>query len=119
MPAARRGLEVIDADGHITETEEQLREFLDAPYRRRRTIYPSDQWDRGLGGTLGSRARDAKSWIDAMDAGGLSAAYLYPTAGLSHGWIREPDVAVAAARAYNDFVSERFLKVSPRLRPVA
>ena len=115
----RRDFEVIDADGHISETEEQLREFLDAPYSRRRSIYPSDNWDRSLGGTLGARVRDAKSWLDAMDAGGLSAAYLYPTAGLSHGWIREPDVAVAAARAYNDFVSEKFRKVSPRLRPVA
>lgn len=115
----RRGFEVIDADGHISETEEQLREFLEPPYNRRRAIYPSDHWDRSLGGTLGARARDAKTWLDAMDAGGLATAYLYPTAGLSHGWIREPDVAVAAARAYNDFASEKFRKVSPRLKPVA
>ena len=113
------GSGVIDADGHITETEEQLREFLEPPYNRRRAIYPSDQWDRGLGGKLGSRARDAKTWLDAMDEGGLSTAYLYPTAGLSLGWIREPDVAVAAAKAYNNFASEKFRKVSPRLKPVA
>ena len=112
-------IEVIDADGHITETEEQLREYLDAPYNKRRSIYPVDQWDRSLGGKLGSRAKDAKVWLDAMDSGGLSTAYLYPSAGLAHGWIREPDVAVAAAKAYNDFVSERFQKVSPRLKPVA
>ena len=115
----RRDFEVIDADGHITETEEQLREFLEAPYSKRRNIYPGDQWDRGLAGTLGTRARDAKTWIDAMDAGGLTTAYLYPTAGLSLGWVREPDVAVAVAKAYNNFASEKFRKVSPRLRPVA
>ena len=113
------GIEVIDADGHITETEADLREYLDAPYSKRRAIYPGDQWDRSLGGKLGSRAKDAKSWLDAMDSGGLSVAYLYPTAGLSVGWIREPDVAVATARAYNDFVAERFRKISPRLKPVA
>src|SRR5262245_9436188 len=113
------GLEVIDADGHITESEEQLREFLEPPYSKRRNIYPGDQWDRGLGGTLGTRAKDAKTWIDAMDAGGLSTAYLYPTAGLSLGWVREPDVAVAVAKAYNDFASEKFQKENPRLRPVA
>ena len=109
MASAQR-IEVIDADGHITESEEQLREFLEAPYSKRRNIYPGDQWDRGLGGTLGSRARDAKTWLDAMDAGGLSTAYLYPTAGLSLGWIREPDVAVAAA------VYERLSsRASPRI----
>ena len=112
-------IEVIDADGHITETEGQLREYMEAPYRNRSAIYPSDQWDRSLGGTLGARAKDAKSWLDAMDSGGLSTAVLFPTAGLSFGWVREPDVAVALAKAYNNFVAERFQKVNPRLKGVA
>jgi predicted TIM-barrel fold metal-dependent hydrolase len=115
----RQEIEVIDADGHISETDEQLKEFLDAPYRKRSRIYPIDQWDRGLAGTLGAVAGDAKAWITAMDSGGLSTAYLYPSAALSVGWIREPDVAVAVTRAYNDFVSEKFRKVNERLKPVA
>ncbi|PON10062.1 hypothetical protein C2W62_52120, partial [Candidatus Entotheonella serta] len=112
--------EVIDADGHITEDDNQLRDHMEAPYRNRQsTIYPQDHWDRSLGGTLGERAKDAKSWLDAMDKGGVSQAVLFPTAGLGIGWIREPDFAVAVCKAWNNFVSEAFQKVSPRLKGVA
>lgn len=114
-----RDFEVIDADGHITESEQQLREYMEAPYRNRTSFYPTDHWDRSVFGTLGTRARDAKSWLDAMDAGGLSTAVLFPTAGLGHGWVREPDFAVALARAYNNFAAEEFQKKSPRLKAVA
>ncbi|MBI2090997.1 MAG: amidohydrolase [Deltaproteobacteria bacterium] len=113
-------LEVIDADGHITEEDHQLREYMDAPYRNRQAVlYPQDNWDRSLGGTLGTRARDAKSWLDAMDQGGISTAVLFPTTGLGIGWIREPDFAVALCKAWNNFVAEEFQKVSPRLKGIA
>ncbi|HEY7221260.1 MAG TPA: amidohydrolase family protein, partial [Candidatus Binatia bacterium] len=112
--------EVIDADGHITEEDSQLKKYMEARYRdRAATLTPRDSWDRSLSGKLGTRARDAKSWLDAMDKGGVSTAVLYPTNGLSVGWIREPDVAVAYAKAWNDFCSEEFQKVSPRLKCVA
>jgi len=115
-----REIEVIDADGHITETDEQLKEFLESPYRDRLAVfYPRDNWDRSVFGTLGTRARDAKSWLGAMDRGGLSTSVLFPTNGLSIGWIREPEYAVALTKAYNNFVSEKFQKVSPRLKAVA
>ena len=115
-----RDIEVIDADGHITEEDDQLREHMEAPYRNRgATIYPKDNWDRSLGGTLGTRAKDAKKWLDAMDDGGISTAVLFPTEGLGFGWIREPDFAVALAKAWNNFASEKFQKVSPRLKCVA
>ena len=115
-----KDLEVIDADGHITEEEGQLKEYMEPPYRNRGAVlYPRDNWDRSLGGTLGTRARDAKSWLGAMDEGGLSKAVLFPTEGLGIGWIREPDFAVALCKAWNDFVSEEFQKVSPRLKGIA
>ena len=112
--------DVIDADGHITEEDGQLKKYMVPKYvKRAATLTPRDSWDRSLGGTLGTRARDAKSWLDAMDRGGISTAVLYPTNGLSVGWIREPDVAVAYSKAWNDFCSEEFQKVSPRLKAVA
>ena len=38
-----RDFEVIDADGHITEEDDQMREHMEAPYRNRKaTIYPKD-----------------------------------------------------------------------------
>lgn len=120
-------LEIIDADGHIVESDNQLREYMEAPHRSRRAgFYPADNWDRSLGGTLphpkwggSGNGSDAKSWLDALDAGRLSTAVLFPTRGLGLGWVREPDFAVALARAYNNFVSEEFQKKSPRLKGVA
>ena len=71
--------EVIDADGHITEEDNQLKQYMDARYRdRAATLTPRDSWDRSLGGTLGTRARDARSWLDAMDRGGVSTGSFIP-----------------------------------------
>ena len=76
---------VIDADGHITETTEQLRPYLEGSYGERgawagrRSYYPEDGWDRSLGGKLGSSVNDAKSWLRIMDEGGLESTILYPT----------------------------------------
>ncbi len=113
-------LEVIDADGHITESDAQLKKYMPEKYVKRvSSLTPGDSWDRSLSGKLGSRAGDAKSWLDAMDRGKVSTAVLYPTNGLSVGWIREPDVAVQYAQAWNNFCSEEFQKVSPRLKCVA
>ncbi len=116
---------VIDADGHITESTEQLRPYFEGRYGERghwagrRSYYPEDGWDRSLGGQLGSKASDAKTWLSIMDEGGMEAAILYPTAGLAIGWVRESDFAVALCRAYNNFLYQEFLTVSPRLKGVA
>ncbi|HWP29656.1 MAG TPA: amidohydrolase family protein [Chloroflexota bacterium] len=114
----------VDGDGHITESPAQLRPYFDSEKDARgawsifRPFYPVDEWDRSLAGTLGTEASTAQAWLDAMDRGGLETVFLYPTAGLGIGWLREPDWAVALCRAYNNFVAEEFLKVSPRLRAV-
>src|SRR5678815_6118230 len=112
--------EVIDADGHITETDVQLKKYMPEKYvKRASTLTLGDSWDRSLSGKLGTRAEDAKSWLAAIDRGRVSTAVLYPTNGLSVGWIREPDVAVQYAQAWNNFCSEEFQQVSPRLKCVA
>jgi len=111
---------VVDADGHITESDDQLRSYMESPYRdRKATFYSRDNWDRSLGGKLGEKAGDARSWLGAMDRGGISTAVLFPTDGLGFGWIREPDFAVALARAYNNFFFEELHKSSPRLKGIA
>src|SRR5919201_3324534 len=116
---------VIDADGHITESTEQLRPYFvgrlgeRGHWAGRRSYYPEDGWDRSLGGRLGQSVNDAKSWLRIMDEGGLDTTILYPTAGLGIGWVREPDFAVALCRAYNDFFHHEFTSASPRLKGVA
>jgi hypothetical protein len=113
---------VIDADGHVTETEEQIRAYMDEPHRSRGgTIRAGhNYWDINLRGTLGDRAVDAETWVRAMDEGGMEAAVLYPTSiGFTAALIWEPEVAVSVCRAYNTFVSEEFLKKSSRLKGIA
>ena len=42
---------IIDADGHVTESQEQVAKYLDAPYNRRPQsflFYPWDGWDRRM-----------------------------------------------------------------------
>src|SRR5438094_8954389 len=113
---------ILDADGHVTETQDQIVKYLDEPYRRRPSgafFYPWDGWDRRLRGTLGDWAGDAETWLRALDKGGVDQTVLYPTLGLFLSFLRDRQWAVALCRAYNTFLHEHFVKVSPRLQAVA
>lgn len=118
-------IDIVDADGHITDPTEKLAAYIDPSYREYgpnagvRSYYPSDAWDRSVRGTLGSNAGDAKTWLEMLDTGGVATTVLYPTSGLGIGWIREPDFAVALCRAYNDFFHHEFTQESSRLKGVA
>jgi predicted TIM-barrel fold metal-dependent hydrolase len=115
--------DIIDADGHISETWEQMRTYLDAPYRNRPTnfpYFPQDGWDRRLRGTLGNVADSGQAWIDALDRGGMAISVLYTTLGLFMPFTRDPEWAVALTKAYNTLLYEEFVKVNPaRLKGVA
>src|SRR5688572_30653251 len=114
--------DVIDADGHVTETWEQIARHLDEPYRRRPLLtpfFPQDGWDRRLIGTKGDWAGDATSWENALDAGGMSTSVLYPTLGLMLPFLRDAEWAVALARAYNTMLYKELTSQSKRLKAVA
>jgi predicted TIM-barrel fold metal-dependent hydrolase len=115
-------MSVIDADGHVTETQEQLARYLDEPYRRRPTnqfFFPWDGWDRRMLGTLGEYAGTAGAWLKALDRGGMEMAVLYPTLGLFMSFLKDRQWAVALCRAYNSFMHDEFTRKSPRLKAVA
>jgi hypothetical protein len=104
MESTAMNFEIIDADGHVTETWEQIARHLDEPYRKRpllTPLFPQDGWDRRLMGTKGNWAGDGKSWLDALEAGGMAMAVLYPTLGLFMPFLRDAEWAVALSRAYN------------------
>src|SRR5262245_63087704 len=104
-----RATAIVDADGHVTESSEQLSRYIDPAYRNygssagARTYYSNDGWDRSVRGTLGESGSDAKAWLEALDRGGVEAAVLYPTAGLGIGWVRGRDFSVTLCSAYNVF----------------
>src|SRR3954471_18489386 len=119
----------IDADGHITESVEQLIPYMDNPRHgehgldhgevARPRYYPTDGWDRSLGGKLGTHARTGADWARVCDESGLEYAFLYPTEGLGIGCVRDPEFAVELCRAYNSWLSEEFMKRDSRLIGIA
>src|SRR5262245_28702207 len=112
----------LDADGHVTESYEQLHRYLDDPYKKRPLAFPFyawDGWDRRLLGTLGDNAGTAEEWLRALDRGGMDLVVLYPTLGLFMSFLRDRQWAVALCRAYNRLMAEEFIGKSPRLKAVA
>src|SRR3989442_14303213 len=68
-----RAIPVVDADGHITETTEQLRPYLKGrqgergPWTGRRSYYPEEGRARALGGRVGNKLNDARTWRGSTD----------------------------------------------------
>lgn len=120
---------LLDADGHLIERDAELFEYLEPPYAGNESLlgfpfFPTlDGYHRGaIVGRLGIHKDytiTAKVWLDFLDAVGLESTVLYPTAGLAFGMIQDPTWAVPLARAYNNWFTDRFRKVSPRLKAVA
>src|SRR5258705_8974014 len=108
---------ILDADGHITESIEQVAKYLDAPYNRRPlnfSFYPWDGWDRRLLGTLGDAAGTADPWLRPLDMRGMEQTVLYPTLRLFLSFLKDREWAVALCPAYNTLLLEELVKKSPR-----
>jgi uncharacterized protein len=124
MPSA---LAAIDADGHILERQSDIRRFLDAPWRDRRTdLWPGDQpWDSSLNDKLGhpydyvsglTPQQQVDLWHRAMDEHEIEKAVLFPTGSGSVTKLQERDFANAVARACNSHFAADYVR--PRLFPV-
>jgi predicted TIM-barrel fold metal-dependent hydrolase len=121
---------VFDADGHVVEQDRELLDYFDPPYRGRAELlgnpfFPTlDGWHRQAmsiadGTQPGVDEDDTAAWLTLMDQTGIDETVLYPTAGLAQGLIKDPDWGVAVCRAYNNFLYENYIKVSPRIHAVA
>jgi len=116
---------IIDADGHVMEKDAELHDFLEGRYRdmprfETYSFFPSlDGWNRGFAVPGKDPEVPASRWLEFLDELGVHTTVLYPTGGLALGLIQNPDWACAIARAYNSWVSEKFVKQNPRLKAVA
>ena len=122
---------IIDADGHVMELDEQLQDYIGSPYKdlewhRSYSFWPGLNMDgylralRKAGGWAGGgTGPNAQHWLDFLDKNNIELTVLYPTQGLTHGAIQDRDWAVILARAYNDWLHDRFMSVSQRLVGVA
>lgn len=116
---------IIDADGHVVERDDQIKPYLEEPYRSHPDLlnvpfFPTlDGWNRAArriadGKGKGMPAPDAKTWLEFLDAAGIEATVLFPTNGLAYGLIKDREWAAVLARGYNTFLHEEFLKAAPR-----
>lgn len=130
MPATR-SLPVIDADGHVIESDLEIFEYLPPPFRGQKQLFMTsffptlDGWHRaarrvadGVGRVI--EAPTAQDWLSYLDEEHIAATVLFPTSGLAYGLIADPDWAAGLAHGYNDWLHDRFLRASPqRLKGVA
>ena len=120
---------VLDGDGHIIERDQELFEYLEAPYAGNTTLlgYPFfpalDGYNRGaILARLGVHEPyeiTPQHWVDTLDKSGMESTVLYPTAGLSFAIIQDPEWACALARCYNNWFSDRYYGLNKRLRGMA
>ena len=112
-----KDLFIIDADGHVTESEASVQRFMRPEFRRE--IRPDvDPWDRSQGGKLGKRNEDPHVQLADLDQEGIDVQVIYPT-NLSNNANPDTPRALEWARAYNDWLAE-FCAVNPsRLKGVA
>ncbi len=126
-------LKLIDGDGHIFEDGEGIARHF--PYsaaggRLRGSVFPTQSHiqfslTRNPPGSFGI-APDGRfhnpgpeGWIDFMDQLGFDYAVLFPTAGQRIGRIVDRDYAAGAARAYNDWLAETYLRRDSRFKGIA
>jgi uncharacterized protein len=120
---------IIDADGHIAEDSQAIIAHMPEAYREKARLQPFNPFppfDHLHAAHLvemppGSFNRKVgpKEWLEFLEAVGVEATVLYPTAGVASSNIVNPDWAIDAARAYNDWLYETYLKHSPRFHGLA
>jgi len=124
----------IDSDGHIMENEGELSEFIEAPFKGARSLtlramMPSlDEFHTPSYSNAKSRARHPgtfdptvgpERWLEFLERTGIEYTVLYTTGALAYGHIMYPEWALGFARAYNNWLYEKYLKVSRRFKGVA
>lgn len=113
-------MRVIDADGHIRENHDEIAKFMP---NGSRDIFPAldhlhgQHFRKSRSGA--GVAPDASEWVEFLDETGVDWTVMYPTSGLAIGRVIDPEWAIAACQAYNNWVYEQFVRQSPRLAAMA
>ncbi len=120
---------IIDADGHVRETDEEIIEYMSPGYRNRRDamlyfpLTPHHGWHRSIPANdfrrQDFRVPDWQEWASKLDEGKFELTVLYPTRFMHIGQIGNPPYAVELCHAYNDYLNDRFLTRDRRFRGMA
>jgi len=120
---------IIDGDGHVAEDSAAIIAHMPEAYRekaRQQLFHPFPPFDHLHAGHLVdmppgafNRKVGAQEWLAFLDEVGVEGTVLYPTAGVASANIVNPDWAIDATRAYNDWLHDTYLKQSPRFHGLA
>jgi predicted TIM-barrel fold metal-dependent hydrolase len=119
----------VDSDGHVMERVDEIAKLIErqngieGEIHVRRMVPSLDRFhtprlQRRTPGTF-DPAIGPERWMEFLNKTGLEYSVLYPTEGLAYGQVSFVDWAVAYARGYNDWLYEKYLKFSPKLKGVA
>ncbi len=97
---------VIDADAHHLD-EPAYKNYLPERHRSRSGPYfPSFGWDIFLNGTTGRKPANPEEYCKDLDVEKIGDAVAYPSNALAIGLVRELDLVVELAKAYNNWASD-------------
>ena len=119
----------VDCDGHVMERVDEIAELIgkqngiEGEINPRRMVPSLDRFhtprlQRRTPGTF-DPSIGPERWMEFLDKTGLEYSVLFPTEGLAYGQISLPSWAAAYARGYNDWLHEKYLKFSSKLKGVA
>lgn len=119
----------LDCDGHVMERVDEIAERIgrangiEGEINPRRMVPSLDRFhtprlQRRTPGTFDPSIGPEK-WMEFLEKTGLECSVLFPTEGLAYGQIALASWAVAYARGYNDWLHEKYLRFSPRLKGMA
>jgi len=124
---------IIDGDGHVFEDGEAIARHF--PYsaaggRLRSGVFPLNSHiqyslTRTPPGAFATNSEGRfqnpgpEGWIEFLDQVGFDYTVLFPTAGQRIGRIVDRDYACGAARAYNDWLAETYLRRDSRFKGIA
>jgi predicted TIM-barrel fold metal-dependent hydrolase len=97
---------VIDADAHHLDAP-AYKSYLPERFRARSGPYfPSFGWDIFLNGTTGRKPSNPEEYCRDLDVENIADAVAYPSNALAIGLVRELDLAVELAKAYNNWAQD-------------
>ena len=116
---------ILDGDGHVIENVKAIMdrmppELLGGNAVRGTGPFPSpDHLHHASHRYPEGAFRDpggVEGWGNFLDSAHIDGTVVYPTRGLSFGKIVDPDLAIATARAYNDWMYDDYLSKDERVK---
>jgi predicted TIM-barrel fold metal-dependent hydrolase len=115
-------VQIVDADGHVTEHKylDEIARYM--PGGQTGSVFPPLDHFHSYHfrpGRTPFGSPDAAEWIEFLDEVGIDWTVVNPSLALAVGRIVSIDWAIAACRAYNNWLHERYVNVTPRVKGVA